>query len=304
VPLATFFPKHKIYANYMIQLLILAPAGYFILFLIVFSIWAALKINKRLGRKNGCVSIGYITLVVFCISLLSTGITWIMIRSASENLSATIGGSKYTAKITDYTSHKSTDGNTMYTPIFSFTTEEGQTLSHPAGYSSGEKPQIGQECTVYYNSRTNQISIWSASTLILIIGVLIMASVLLIAFYAIVRYALGYSMERFWKFLQKFASYVFLPVVMISFDALLIYALISKVDSFGVQCILFIFIFILTLAIWGYLKMTFQHGALKWKQTSYLSWSGDWDESNKNKNNQKDKSVNNKDKTNNYKKNY
>ncbi|MDH6309135.1 hypothetical protein M2451_001706 [Dysgonomonas sp. PFB1-18] len=297
--------------------------SYTILTLIAFSIWMTTRINKRLERKSGCIGFGYVSLVIFCISGFAIAITLILFTYVGENLNTFINGDKYIATITNYTSTEKEDSEgdmrTYYTLIFSFTTNEGVEITKSSGNSSTGVPQIGEKIEVYYDVKNDKVFQPGAMVIIGTVGMLIMCVVLLFSFVGIIRFAFGYDMSGFWKICQKFGTIFFIPFIMIAFDALLIYALFHKKQPFWVEILLGFFILMLTLGCWGYIKSIVEKGPPKWKRTSETSWSADWedededeDEDNwdKEENNDTGESVNNthrdynKGETDNYNKKY
>ncbi len=303
---------------------------YAILALIAFSIWMTTRINKRLERKSGCIGFGYVSLVIFCISGFTIGVTIMLFTYVGGSLNTLINGDKYAATITDYTSERKEDSDgdmqTYYTPIFSFTTNEGIEITKSSGYSSTGTPEIGERIEVYYDIKNDKVFQPGAMAIIGTVGMLIMCIVLVFSFVGIIRFAFGYNMAGFWRICQRFGTMFFIPFIMIAFDALLIYALFYKKQPFWVEMLLGFFILVLTLGCWGYIKSVIEKGQPKWKRTSETSWAADWeededeedweDEDDSNidlddeENNDTDESVNNTDsnynkgETDNYNKNY
>lgn len=236
----------------------LSPFVDILIFFTLFSSWATYKIVKRSQTKNGCLSLGYIWLVIFIVGILSSGLFMMLIQSTYNNTQAIVFGKSYTATITDYSSYQSTDdeGNrrTYHSPIFSFTTDEGQSITKKAGYGSTALPEIGKEQTVFYNAQTGHLFIWGYIFVVMLVGLFLMGSVLFLILYGIARYASGYDMESYWQLIMTFLIKYFVPIAMISFDALLIYALFQKDQPIFVTIILGFFITVLTLAIPGYFK--------------------------------------------------
>jgi len=267
----------------LIPTLALQPAGYGLIILIIFSVVCASLIKSRMKLK-GCMTTGYTALVIFCISLLGFGVLYMLAASVKNNVSTFINGEQYTASVTSYTSEEKEDDEgdmrTYYTSHITFTTKEGNEITRKKSFSSTGMPVIGETYTIYYDAKNNTLFIWEAMVLILFFGMIIMGSVLLFAFIGLMLFAFGGKMDGYWNVCKKIGSVFFLPLIMIAFDALLIYALLHKEHPTFVVIILSFFILALTLAIWGYLKMTIQKDPLKWKRSSTNSWSGNWDEEN------------------------
>lgn len=267
-------------------LLEITPYGCGMIGLIAFSIWVAIRVRKRLAegsrRKSGCIVTGYIALVVFCIGLLSIGITSIFVKSSVESITAIIKGERYNAKVVNWTSRweDNDEGgrDEHFAPVLGFTDSGGSYITRSLGYSSSKKPTQGEEYTIYYDAETDNIFVWGFSTIAMFIGMLLMGTILLFAFYGLIRFALGQNMDNYWDICKKFGSVFFIPFIMITFDALLIYALSRGGYPVWVTGILIFFILVLTLSIWGYINMIRTKGAPKWKRTSTTTWEADWDD--------------------------
>lgn len=259
----------------------ITPAGMAFLSLIVFSIWVTTRIKRRMEMKAGCLSFGYIALIVFSIGIFAISAPAILISYIGLNLHTFANGERYTAIVKDYTSEVREDSEgdltTYYCAQLVFVTDAGEKITKEDSSTIGE-PQIGAKYTVYYNASNDKMFVWSAVFPIMVCGLLIMCSVFLVVFYGIMRYALGFDMKGFWKFLRNFGSVFFIPFIMIGFDALLIYALFHKTHPLWVYALLIFFILVLTLASLGYIKMTIKKGSLKWKAEPDASWSGNWEE--------------------------
>lgn len=132
---------------------------------------------------------------------------------------------------------------------------------------------------------------FSGEKVIMGFGIFVMWLVLFFAFIGIVIYIFGLKMDKFFKLIRNLGSYFLIPLLMIGFEALLIYAFIygNEVPTFATAILVF-FIIVLGLSIWAYFKMTFFSKAkLKWKKTGAGSWSADWVQ--ENNEDYKDKSV-------------
>lgn len=266
-------------------LLALAPAGYALLALLLFSIWVAFRIKQRLKGKSGCLFMGYVTTVVFCIGMLSLGVTYFLISYTYVKVETVTLGKSYTAEIVDYTEKEGVDdeGRTYvnYYPVFKFNTSDGKTITRESAESiSYSDLKLGSTETVFYYSAKDRLTTLGATTAIAFCGTLLMAILLVSSFIGIILYALGYNMARFWKIAMGVLFYFFLPFAMIAFDALLIYALLygNIGGAFWVEALLVFFIIMLTLAIWGYLSMMMKKGLPKMKRTSATTWTGDWED--------------------------
>lgn len=75
---------------------------------------------------------------------------------------------------------------------------------------------------------------------------------------------------------------IFLPGIMIAFEALMIYGLLdNKSLPVWVQALLVFFISVLGLGIIGYIKQIISKGPPKWQQVGPNKWAANWTEKNK-----------------------
>lgn len=250
--------------------------------LLVVSFLVAKKAG--VGKKMGCVGYGYISLVVFLVGLFAVMITYFLTSSVINGVQTYTDGEKYMATIVSYSSYEKTDDDgdrvTMYTPTYEIKISEEEVYRVEDNISSGGNPPIvGEIVELYYDKTTGKMLQFSAGMIIMGIGMFIMWFVLAFAFVGILLYLFNYEMSKYFKILQKVGMGFFVPLVMIAFEALLIYALFygNEVPKW-VSALLIFFIVMLGLGIWGYLKMIFSKGMPKWKRTSDTSWSADWDE--------------------------
>ncbi len=146
-------------------------------------------------------------------------------------------------------------------------------VAHTLSYSSSSQPTIGATVTVYYDETSKDSVSFGFGTLALFFGALLMMVVLVFAFWGILLYAMNYKMEYYLNVIKYIGLPFFIPIVMILFDGLLIYALFygNEVPLF-VSGILVFFILMLTLGIWGYIKMIRTHDMV-WKKTGPTSWA-------------------------------
>ena len=86
----------------------LAPAGYAIIAIILFSIWISARICRRREMK-GCFTIGYVTLIVFSLMMLCSGMVYMLVSYTAEKTDALAGGKRYTATIVDFDYRENTD---------------------------------------------------------------------------------------------------------------------------------------------------------------------------------------------------
>ena len=91
---------------------------------------------------------------------------------------------------------------------------------------------------------------------IMLVGIIFMLTILLSMYYGILKYAFGGNMLSWFINVRKFGLLILVPAMMAAFDALLVYAFFygDNVEAWWIKGILGFFIFMLTLAIPGYLK--------------------------------------------------
>ncbi|WP_163355012.1 hypothetical protein [Dysgonomonas sp. 25] len=229
---------------------------------------------------TGCFSIGYISLLIFFLFVftfsLLAGLSSIIVDIVSIRQ-----GEQYAAKVLEYREVRSEDseGNVSvdYRPKLLFETNEGTQIISEADFTVGN-PQEDVEYEIYYYDKTGRILQADTSILVKLAVCLFFAFIFLVAFVGVINYAFGRRMDNYWAFVQKIGMSVLLPLIMIAFDALLVYAAFFTPQSPVIIGVILFFILILTLAIMGYMKMLLKKGLPKWKQKTATSWSADWDE--------------------------
>ncbi len=259
------------------------PVGYVMIALVLFSLWAAIRVLKRIGKgqRLGCVSVGYVWLIIFSIGSLAFGGTLLLY----ESLRNFTQGERIEATITDFTVREQTssdDDGPMFVPIIRFTAPNGEVITREGNTGSGAEPIIGEIYVIYYDSERDSLSNFSFGSIALLTAGGVMTFFLSLILFGIVRYALGGNMAAFWSYFQNFLTLFFLPLAMIAFNALLICAMVfAGPHPRWVYALLGIFIFAMTLTIWGYLRMVGRKGAPKWKRTGNTLWVADWDDDTK-----------------------
>lgn len=182
----------------------------------LFSVAAGWKFKTR--KDAGWVGFGYISLVVFVISIFAVMLTSVLFSEVASIVSSTL-----------------------------------------------------------YEGGLDAVEL-SGEMVIMGFGIFIMWLVLFLAFIGIVLYVFGLEMDKFFKLIRNLGSYFFIPLLMIGFEALLIYALLygNDIPTFATVILVF-FIIVLGLSIWAYFKMIFfSKGKLKWQRTGAGSWGADW----------------------------
>lgn len=253
--------------------------------LVLFSSWTTYKILKRLKSKAGCIFIGYVFGVIFCVTLFVFSILYWLIVYVGTHTDAMINGDRYTGTITAFEEeHGIDDEGYSYTnnfPVIEFTTNDGHTITRKSSepIAAHKLPAIGSDHTVYYHAGKDRMVTIGAMTYIAIVGMLFMATVLLFAFTCIIKFALGHNMNNFIEIVEYFGVVIFIPVVMVAFDALLIYSLIyGNTEEPWVKAVMIFFISSLTLGFLGYMNLLRQKDKLKFRQTAPGHWEGYVDE--------------------------
>ena len=245
----------------------LTPAGYAFLGIILFSLWITQKIAKRKNTKLGCIGFGYIALVVFCISMFAVFLTSIILDLTIKKTDMLINSKSYTAQVIDFQEEQHIDSEgystTSHYPILKFTTEDGKILIRTSNEADiSHKRLIGETRTVYYYEKEDLFTTIGAMTFISIIGLGVMCLVFVTLFVGIVIYGVGLPMKKYLRICSNIGFRFLVPLLMIAFDALLIYAFFhgNTSQAWFVKPILVLFIIGLSFGIWGYLNMIIQKG--------------------------------------------
>ncbi len=261
---------------------------------------------KRLKIKVGCFSLGYIWLIVFSVMLLTVG-AWSLAYNQVKNVYfAMTTGETYTAEVIDrvWVERKVDDNKQVrdiYSPIVRFITDDGQVITKKLEFATS-RVNIGETYQVKYDGDTGKSVTLGFTLIVLISGVFIFVVVLTLLSVGIILFVLNREMTSFFSVVKIFGFYFFLPLLMIGFDALLIYVLFndsgttvtttfSVLDSplettsetfaagerpLYVNAMLVFFIFVLTLGIMGYMKMIFSNGKIEIKYKGSGRWIANW----------------------------
>lgn len=263
--------------------LALTPYGWGGIVALVIGLLLTYMIGQRRvseGKGNlGCLGFGYVFLVITILMTFALSITWGIGSSIYKTITIVSNGQRYEAKITSFSSYESYDSDTgnyttMYTPTVSFVTSSDEKVTHTLSYASSSRPDIGNSMVVYYNPILKDSVSFGFGTWALFIGALIMATVFLFAFWGVLLYAMNYKMDKYFTKLKFIGIHFFIPFIMILFDGLLLYALLygNEVPIY-VSGILVFFILVLTLGIWGYIKMI-RSSDIVWTKTGPGKWGG------------------------------
>ncbi|RYE00071.1 MAG: hypothetical protein EOP54_01565 [Sphingobacteriales bacterium] len=240
---------------------------------------------KRMEAK-GCITFAYVGAVIFCINLFALFSWMFMWTSCRDIYNVVSSGKQYTASVISYTSEEHYDSEdrryyTMRKPTVQFRTESGAVIRKPLSFSKSSL-EVGDTYKVNYNAATGEVITLGFIMIIKFAGSFIFCFILTFLVAGMIRYIIGWPMERYYTLISKIGFNFFVPLLMISFDALLIYALFYGNDIPGwATAILVFFIIVLTLAVWGYIKMIFSKGTPVMRRTGPGQWSGDREEKKK-----------------------
>lgn len=243
-------------------------------------IFCTIRVVRRIGT-GGCIAYGYIGLIVFCIFTFCITSWAFLAGTTVQTISGLTTGQRYEAIVKDYIKEERYDSDqqghyTMYTPIVQFRTTSGEEVVKQLGFSTSEI-RIGDPYTVMYSERTGQILTLGFPLVLTFVASLLFCIIFTTLTVGVTLFARGQPMERYWKLVRIIGFYGLIPFMMISFDALLIYAMFYGNEQPGwVYALLLFFILVLTLGIWGYLKMLLQQGMPQMKRVSATRWTGGW----------------------------
>ncbi len=243
---------------------------------------------KRTDRK-GCLTFAYVGLVIFCINLFALFSWMFMISSCRDVYKVISSGHQYTATVVSYTTEQHYDADdhrsyTMPTPTVTFTTESGQEVNQQLKFSTSSVA-VGDTYRVNYNAATGEVITLGFMMIIKFVGSFIFCFILTFLVAGIIRFVMGWPMERYYTLMSRIGFNFFIPFLMIGFNALLIYALFygNEVPGWATAILVF-FILVLSLSIWGYIKMILSKGTAIMGRTGPGRWSGGWQEKRKPKN--------------------
>lgn len=248
---------------------------------VLFGLWLTYQIGRRRLRAGkgglGCLGFGYVFLVVTILMVFAISLTVGVGGSLYKSTKLWMNGQRYQAKVISFSSYESYDSDagtttTMFTPTVEFMTSSGHSIQHTLSYSSSSKPNIGDQVTVYYDEVSQKTMSLGFGALALFFGALMMMVIFVFAFWGVLLYAMNYDMAYYIKVVQYLGLTFLIPLLMILFDGLLVYALFygNEVPWF-VSGIIVFFILMLTLGIWGYIKMI-RTNDMVWKKTGPGSW--------------------------------
>lgn len=251
-----------------IILLQITGYGWTAIAMLVLSVLVAVKMLQRSDarRRLGCLSVGYIALIVFCLLLFTAMLSGMLGSFVLHTLQLP----RYEARVVDYSAYESKNSDnrrvTMYQPVVVFTTADGQQQRMKTDISSSGKKEPGAYITVLYQPGMDTAEELSGSKYVLIggacMGLLLMGYLLI----AGIAYAMGRSMRPFLKVGMGLLLYLVFPVGMLFLLGGISYALFryftgQKPDMplWAVVLCCF-FAFILFFAFIGYIRTLTSRG--------------------------------------------
>ncbi len=254
------------------------PPVYSLSFIFI-TLFIAYLLVKRMNKK-GCGTFLYASVVLFCINLFLIFSWMFFSKTAKEVYNVSMFGEKYTGTVVGFTKKEYYDSSKRrkktYKPIVKFTTKTGTLIERELEFSASSVT-IGDTYSVNYDEQ-NDIVITLGFILILkVIGSFIFCFIFTFLFTGVINYVLGNKMEGYYDVASIAGFYFFIPFIMLVFNALLIYAVFygNEVPTF-VTFLLCIFVFMLTLATWGYIKMILSKGVPKMKKVGRGKWTAGW----------------------------
>lgn len=247
----------------LIILLRITGYGWTAIAFIVLSVLVAVKILKRNNpdSKPGCMGIGYVSLVVFCLLSFTSMLTGVLGGFVVNAFTLP----RYKAKVVNVSSYISKDSknrNTiMYRSTVAFTTKDGTPVEIDTDVSSSGKPEIGEMVTVGYEPGMSAAGEFSASKYLLMGGAAVM--LLVMGYFAMggIFYAMGWRMTSFLNFGMKILLYFILPLGMLFMLGGMGYAVVQyfiglrpDMPIWAVAVCTF-FCLVLSLAMVGYVRM-------------------------------------------------
>ena len=249
--------------------------SFFIVFIIIIFLASIMfvkryrrEVEKEEDKPSGCALFGIVLIISFLVTLFAMFPPIVIYDWATKQAEILENSEPYQAEIIDvipedYRSSQTERMETRYYPIYRFLTSTGDTIIIQAEGTDIGTTEIGEIRTVHYNAEMNRIVTLDASTAILPIGMLFMFIPLVCLMVGFFRYCLGGEMKPFYDRIKKLFMFFYLPLIILAFNALLIYAFLyggpqKEEDGYWIAKIFLIFaIAILTLVLYGFVKMLF-----------------------------------------------
>jgi hypothetical protein len=233
----------------------------------------------RRAETKGCFTFAYVGLVIVCINVL-TFASWMRASSVARDVySILTSGQTYSARVIETVERTDSDSCTENDKAtVRFVTQSERTADATLGFSCDLK--IGDICKINYNEEKRK-AIRLDFNFVMSIGVwFLMVSIFTMRSVGILLYALRIDTGTFSAVASKYAFVVLGPFVMVSFTALLFYALLSGNDvPFLAKIMIGFFILVMTLGTLIYLKLLITLGAPKFTRVGIGKWESGWEQS-------------------------
>jgi hypothetical protein len=230
----------------------------------VLSVLVAVKILKRNNRSGniGCISIGYISLVVFCLLTLSSVLAGFLGGFVINSFKLP----RYQGKVVSISSYQDYDSKTrrtttMYKSTVAFTLKDGTPVEIETDISSSGKREIGEMVTVGYEPGIDRAEEFSGGKYLLIGGGVVMLLVMGYFVTGGILYAMNVKMDWYFALGMKLLMYFIFPLGMLLFFCGRGYALVQyfmglRPDMPGwAVAVCSFFCLVLFLAMIGYVRM-------------------------------------------------
>lgn len=231
---------------------------------------------KRFG-KSGCMTFGYISLVILSINSLAIGSLFFMYSASYDIYAVLTSGQNYTSTVVSFTSevhYDSDDGSSymMYTPTVRFITQNNEEVHRELDFSTSSM-QVGDIYKVNYNKASGKVITLGFNLAIKFIGAFIFCFIFSFLCIGIIMYAFNFEMTSYKDLIAKVGLYFFIPFLMIGFNLLLIYGIFyGNTVPAWVTLMLVFFSVMLTLGTLGYFKMMFSANEPKTEKIGIKKW--------------------------------
>lgn len=173
--------------------------------------------NKK--PKAGCLSFGYVFLVIFSIATLALG-GLAMLGNSIYNIASL---PRYQATVTGHNSHQSESrddkgrrrSTTMYTPILKFKDNTGTEVEKEADLSSSGKEAMGSVLTVAYENGMDKVVVISTTKYFMLLGLATIMFVLVYVLVLGIAYSFGIPTGRLLQIGAGFLMYYLVPAGML-----------------------------------------------------------------------------------------
>lgn len=226
-----------------------------VLFLVLSTIITHL-IVKRMNRKSdsekgGCFSYAYMYLLVAAV--LSVGITsFIFAVDTLNKFSKGLFLDSYQAKVIGYEldTESKPPHRVMKIPTVEFVTKTNDTIVRELDFSAEE---LQESYPIKYNEKADEIIIWGFILVLKLVASILFSFIFGGLIIGLFIYATNGNIRKYYNKLISIGLKVFLPLLIVGFEALLIYAYLQITsEPFWVKALLIFFILTLVAVILGF----------------------------------------------------